>query len=212
MELLQATYETIKMSLIALFFSYLLGLPLGVLTNESDKYGLFKNKIIHSVCEVIIGFGRAVPFTILMVLTLPLTRFIVGTGIGSAACCIPLTIAATPFVGRQISQSLDQVDMWVIKAAKIDNASKLKIIVKIKIGSRLFDIVSSIGNTSIAIISYTAICGMLGGGGLGDYAITKGYYQYDWLSVAIATIIIVVIVCVFQWLFKFISRLIDWRK
>lgn len=94
MELLQATYETIKMSVLALFFSYLLGFPLGILTNETDKYGLFKNKVIHSICEVIIGFGRAVPFTILMVLTLPLTRFIVGTGIGSTACVIPLTIAA----------------------------------------------------------------------------------------------------------------------
>lgn len=212
MELLQATYETIKMSVLALFFSYLFGFPLGILTNETDKYGLFKNKIIHSVCEVIIGFGRAVPFTILMVLTLPLTRFIVGTGIGSTACVIPLTIAAVPFVGRQVSQSLDQVDFWVVRAAKIDNASKLKIILKIKVGSRLFDIVSTIGNTSIAIISYTAICGMLGGGGLGNYAIVKGYYQYDWASVAIATVIIVAIVCVFQWFFKLISRLIDWRK
>ena len=212
MELLIATYEIIKMTVISLLFAYVFGLPLGVLTNETDDSGMMKCKPLHWVCEFIIGFGRAIPFTILMVLALPLTRLLIGTGIGSTACIVPLVLAAIPFVARIVAQSLDQVDKWIIEAARLDGKSKLCIIIKIKIGSRLFDIINSIGTTSVAIISYTAICGMLGGGGLGNYAIVKGYYQYDWLSVAYSTAIIVVIVCGFQWLFRFISRLIDWRK
>lgn len=128
------------------------------------------------------------------------------------ATIVPLTIAAIPFVARTIANSLDLVENDIVEAAKIDGASNLKIALKIKLQSRLFDIISSMGLTSVAIISYTAISGMLGGGGLGNYAIIKGYYQYNWLSVLWATLIIIGIVCLFQWGFKFLSKLVDWRK
>ena len=212
MELLLATYETIKMTVIALAFSYLIGLPLGILANETSKYGLIPCKPVNFIFEILIGAGRAIPFTILMVLVLPLTRFLIGTGVGTTATIVPLTVAAVPFVARTVANSLDLVDVDMVKAAKIDNASKIKIAVKIKLGSRLFDILSSMGITSVAIISYTAISGMLGGGGLGNYAIVKGYYQYDWLCVLWATFIIIGIVCLFQWGFKLLSKLVDWRK
>ena len=212
MELLIATYETIKMTIIALFFSYLFGLPIGILTSETSKYGLIPFKPINFVCEILIGVGRAIPFTILMVLVLPLTRILIGTGVGTTATIVPLTIAAIPFVARTIANSLDLVENDIVEAAKIDGASNLKIALKIKLQSRLFDIISSMGLTSVAIISYTAISGMLGGGGLGNYAIIKGYYQYNWLSVLWATLIIIGIVCLFQWGFKFLSKLVDWRK
>lgn len=212
MELLIATYETIKMTVIALFFSYLIGLPIGILANETSKFGLIPCKPVNFVLEILIGAGRAIPFTILMVLVLPLTRLLIGTGVGTAATIVPLTVAAIPFVARTVANSLDLVDVDMVKAAKIDNASKLKIAFKIKLFSRMFDILSSMGLTSVAIISYTAISGMLGGGGLGNYAITKGYYQYEWLSVLWATLIIIGIVCLFQWFFSFLSKLVDWRK
>lgn len=212
MELLIATYETIKMTIIALFFSYLFGLPIGILTNETSKYGLIPFKPINFVCEILIGAGRAIPFTILMILVLPLTRLLIGTGVGTTATIVPLTIAAIPFVARTIANSLDLVGNDIVEAAKIDGSSNLKIALKIKLQSRLFDIISSMGLTSVAIISYTAISGMLGGGGLGNYAIIKGYYQYNWLSVLWATLIIIGIVCLFQWGFKFLSKLVDWRK
>ena len=212
MDLWKATLETLEMSILALLFSYIIGLPFGMLTNETSKNGVIPNKIIHGICEVIIGAGRAIPFTILMVLVLPLTRILVGTGVGTAATIVPLTIAAIPFVARTVANSLDMVTLDIIEAAQIDNASKIKIAVRIKLGSRLFDIIHSMGITSVAIISYTAISGMLGGGGLGNYAVVKGYYQYDWFSVLWATLIIIGIVCLFQWVFTFLSSLLDWRK
>ena len=196
---------------VSMFASYLLGLPLGIISNETRKSGLYPNVVIHAIVEFIIGLGRAIPFTILMVLALPLTRLLVGTGVGTTATIVPLTLAATPFVARLVSISLNQVEREIVEAAKIDGASKFKIIFKISIGSQLFDIIEGMGTSSVAIVSYTAISGTLGGGGLGNYAITKGYYQYDWLSVALATGVIVAIVILLQWIFRLISKAFDWR-
>lgn len=212
MELLNATLETLQMSLFSLFFSYLIGLPFGVITSETAKSKRPTVVFIHFICEVVIGAGRAIPFTILMVLVLPFTRLLVGTGVGTTATIVPLTIAAIPFVARTVANSLDLVENEIVEAAKLDGSSKIRLAIKIKLGSRLFDIISSMGLTSVAIVSYTAISGMLGGGGLGNYAIIKGYYQYDWFSVLYATLIIIAIVCLFQWGFKLLSKLVDWRK
>lgn len=211
-DLIKATLETLEMSFAALLLSYVFGLPLGILTNETSKDGLIPFKPVHFVCEILIGAGRAIPFTILMVLVLPFTRWLVGTGVGTVATIVPLTIAAIPFVARTIANSLNLVDQDIVEAAKIDGANSLKITINIKLGSRLFDIISSMGLTSVAIVSYTAISGMLGGGGLGNYAVVRGYYQYDWFSVLWSTLIIIGIVCLFQWLFSLLSRLVDWRK
>lgn len=212
MELIKATLETMQMSIISLLFSYLVGLPLGILTSETSRTGVMPQKILHFFCEIFIGAGRAIPFTILMVLVLPLTRLLVGTGVGTTATIVPLTIAAIPFVARTVANSIDLVDEEIVEASKLDGASKFRIAINIKLGSRLFDIISSMGLTSVAIVSYTAISGMLGGGGLGNYAIINGYYRYDWFSVLWATIIIIAIVCLFQWGFKLLSKLVDWRK
>lgn len=211
-DLIKATLETLEMSSLALLFSYMLGLPIGILTNETSKFGVMPLKPINFICEIVIGAGRAIPFTILMVLVLPLTRLLVGTGVGTTATIVPLTIAAIPFVARTVANSMNLVELEIVEAALIDGANKIKVSIFIKLGSRLFDIISSMGLTSVAIISYTAISGMLGGGGLGNYAIIRGYYQYDWLSVLWATLIIIGIVCLFQWGFTFLSRLVDWRK
>jgi len=211
-ELIKASLETLEMTFVSLLFSYLIGLPLGILTSETSKSGVFPNRVINFVCEIIIGAGRAIPFTILMVLVLPFTRLLVGTGVGTAATIVPLTIAAIPFVARTVANSMNLVEYEIVEAAKIDGGSNLKIAIKIKLGSRLFDIISSMGLTSVAIVSYTAISGMLGGGGLGNYAVIRGYYQYDWLSVLWATLIIIAIVCLLQWMFTLLSKLVDWRK
>ena len=210
-ELLIATGETLWMTIASLFLSYAFALPLAILTNESSPRGLFSNRILNTICNVIIGIGRAIPFTILMVLILPLTRILVGTGVGTNAVIVPLTFAAVPFVARVIEQSLNEVSKEIVEAAMVDGVGKLKIIFHIKIGSRMYDIVNSVGITSIAIVSYTAMSGAVGGGGLGSYALTHGYYRYDWLSVLWATIIIVVIVLLLQLISKCLSKIWDWR-
>lgn len=210
-DLFKATAETLWMTIASLVLSYVFALPLAILTNETTEKGLIPNRAINTACNVIIGIGRAIPFTILMVLVLPLTRILVGTGVGTNAVIVPLTFAAVPFVARVIEQSLSEVTKDIIEAAKIDGASKIKIIFKVKIGSRMYDIVNSIGITSIAIVSYTAMSGAVGGGGLGNYALTYGYYRYDWLSVLWATIIIVIIVILLQLISKALSKIWDWR-
>lgn len=210
-DLVKATLETIWMTIASLVLSYVFALPLAILTNETTQDGLIPNRAINAACNVIIGIGRAIPFTILMVLVLPLTRILVGTGVGTNAVIVPLTFAAVPFVARVIEQSLSEVTKDIIEAAKIDGASKIKIIFRVKIGSRMYDIVNSIGITSIAIVSYTAMSGAVGGGGLGNYALTHGYYRYDWLSVLWTTIIIVIIVILLQLISKALSKIWDWR-
>ena len=199
------------MTIVSLFLSYAFALPFAILTNESSPLGLFPNRILNMICNVIIGIGRAIPFTILMVLILPLTRVLVGTGVGTNAVIVPLTFAATPFVARVIEQSLNEVSKEIVEAAMVDGIGKLKIIFCIKIGSRMYEIVNSVGITSIAIVSYTAMSGAVGGGGLGSYALTHGYYRYDWLSVLWATIIIVIIVLLLQLISKCLSKIWDWR-
>jgi len=211
MELLKATGETVWMTIASLFFSYLFALPLAILTNETSKKGLIPNKPINMICNVVIGIGRAIPFTILMVLILPFTRLLVGTGVGTNAVIVPLTFAAVPFVARVIEQSLSEVTKDIVEASKVDGLSNLRIIFSIKIGSRMYDIVNSIGITSIAIVSYTAMSGAVGGGGLGSYALTYGFYRYDWLSVLWATLIIIGIVIFLQAISKGLSKIWDWR-
>lgn len=211
-ELLKATLETLEMTFASLIFGYIFAIPLAIITNETSPRGLWKNKIVHSICNIIIGIGRAIPFTILMVLVLPLTRLLVGTGVGTVATIVPLTISAIPFIARTIEQSLNLVPNEIVEASKMDGAGDLRIIFQIKMGSKLFDIVNSVGLTSIAIISYTAMSGAVGGGGLGNYALTYGFYRYDWMEVLKATAIIVAIVCIFQWGCKALSKIWDWRR
>lgn len=209
-DLLVATLETLEMTFVSLAFSYLFGLPLAFLCVETRENGLFPNKSISAALNVLIAIGRAIPFVILMVLILPFTRWLIGTGIGTTAVIVPLTVAAIPFVARVIEQELLKVDRWIIVAARVDNASKLKIMFKIKFLSILPGFVEGMGITAIAILGYTTMAGTVGGGGLGNYAIVYGFQRYNWLAVLLATTIIVVIVFLIQLLCRIFARLLKY--
>lgn len=209
-DLIKATIETLEMTFISLVFSYLLGLPIAFLFVETKRDGLFPNRYVNKILDVIIAIGRAIPFIILMVLILPFTRWLVGTGIGTVAVIVPLSVAATPFVARIIEQELIKVDHWIIVAARIDNASKLKIMLKIKFLSILPGFINGLGITAIAILGYTTMAGTVGGGGLGNYAIVYGFQRYNWLAVLFATAIIVIIVFLIQSICQLVARLLKY--
>ena len=205
-DLWMATLETIYMTIVPLIVAYLIAIPIAFICVETDFNGLFPNYFIHKILNLIIAVGRAIPFVILMIIALPFTRWLLGTGIGTTAVIVPLTICAIPFTARMIESSIKKVDYWVIVAAKVDGASKIKIMIQIEFMSVIYDIIDGIGIVAIAIIGYTTMAGTLGGGGLGNYAIVYGFQRYDWIATLCATLIIVIIVFVIQTTCQIISK------
>ena len=176
----------------------MLGIPLGVLVYATDQKGIFPNKIVNTVLGFIINSIRSVPFLILLVFILPLTRVIVGTTIGSNATIVPLVVAATPFVARMVEASLREVDEGVIEAAKAMGCSKYQIVAKVLIPEAKPSLLSGMTIAIATILGYSAMAGFVGGGGLGAIAINYGYYRYQGGMMTITVILLIVIVQIFQ--------------
>lgn len=206
--MLKATYETLYMSFLSLVISYLIALPLGSIVSETRPGGLFPNRIINFVLNRVVDIGRSIPFILLVVFLFPFTRMLIGTAIGTKAMIVPLTICAIPFEVRLIEEILSEVPYSIIEAAKIDGASNLKIIIRIKWASKVPYLVNSIGITLINIIGYSAMAGVVGGGGLGNYAIVYGFQRFNWNIIAQSVVIIVVIVCLIQIINNLLVRLL----
>ena len=209
--MLEATIETLYMSFLSLIFSWIIAMPLGSIVSETRPGGLIPNKIANFVLNRIIDIGRSVPFILLVVFLFPVTRAIVGTAIGTTAMIVPLTICAIPFEARLIEEILSEIPYSVIEAAKMDGTSKIKIIVKIKWACKLPYLVNALGITLINIIGYSAMAGVVGGGGLGNYAIIYGFQRFDWNVIAEAVLIIVAIVCTIQIINNLLVRFLLWR-
>lgn len=205
-DLLTATGETILMTFSSLAIAYIFAIPIGFIAYETAENGLFPNKLLNKITNVIIAIGRAIPFIILMVLLLPITRFIVGSGIGTKAVIFPLSVCAIPFASRMVENSLTRIDKLIVVASRIDNAPKMKIMFKIEFLYVLPDLIEGFGNTGIAILGYTTMAGTVGGGGLGNYAIVYGFQRYNWLAVFYSTIIIVLMVFAIQSICKIIAK------
>lgn len=211
-DLLVATKETLIMTFISLIIDYIISIPLAVITVETSNKGLYPNRIINKIMEGIIAIGRSIPFVILMVITLPFTRWLVGTGIGVKAVIVPLTICSIPFTIRIIETSLKEIDISLIEAAADLGANKINIITRVKLPMIKAQIVEGIGIVAISIVGYTTMAGTMGGGGLGNYAIVYGLQRYNWLAVFYATIIILVIVAIIQITCNFISKKIRRKR
>lgn len=210
-DLLQALLETMYMTFVPLCIAYVIAIPLGFICVETAKDGLYPNRIIHKISDGIIAIGRAIPFVILMILLLPLTRLLIGTGIGTTAVTVPLTICTIPFASRIIETALKKVDYWTIVASRVDGARKFKIMYRIKFLSILPEVVDGIGIVAIAILGYTTMAGVMGGGGLGNYAMVYGFYRYNWTATITATVVIIVLVFAIQSTFQAISKKIERR-
>lgn len=196
--MIQALFETIYMSFISLVVSWIIAMPIGSLVSETRPGGLFPNKVINFILNRVVDIGRSIPFILLVVFLFPFTRMLIGTAIGTKAMIVPLTICAIPFEVRLIEEILSEVPYSIIEAAKIDGASNLKIIIKIKWACKLPYLVNAIGITLINIIGYSAMAGVVGGGGLGNYAIVYGFQRFNWNVIAQAVVIIVLVVSTIQ--------------
>ena len=198
-EFLFAIWETFYVTVVATFFALLLGLPLGVLLVAGDKDGVLPlPRPVMQALNVIINLLRSIPFLILMIMAFPIARLLIGTTIGTKASIVPLVIAAFPFVARLVESSLREVNPNVIEAAQSMGASPLQIICKVMIPESIPSLISNATIAVTTILGYSAMSGIIGGGGLGKIAINYGYYRYKYLIMYAAVILLVLLVQLFQ--------------
>ena len=190
--------ETLYMTLVSTAISYLLGLPIGVLLTTSAPDGISPRPVLYRTLDVVVNILRSVPFLILMVCVLGLTRFLVGTTIGSTAVIPPLVIAAAPYVGRMVEGSLKEVDHGVIEAAQSMGATPMQIICKVMIPESIPSLLQNFTIALTTILGYSAMSGIIGGGGLGKIAIDYGFYRYKYLVMYVAVILLILLVQLFQ--------------
>ena len=192
-------WETFYATLLATLFALIIGLPLGVLLVVGEKGGVMPMPAwLLKTLNIVINILRSVPFIILMVVVMPITRLIAGTTVGTGPSIIPLVIAAFPFVARLVEGSLRELNPNIIEAAQSMGASPFQIIIKVMIPESVPSLISNFTIAITTILSYTAMSGTVGGGGLGKIAISYGYNRYQFLIMIFAVILLVVMVQVFQ--------------
>ena len=193
-----STLQTLVMVALSTLFALLIGFPLGVLLNITNRFGITPRPVFNAVLSRIIDVLRSFPFVILMIVLLPFTRLVVGTAIGTAATIIPLSIAAAPFVARITETALNEVDPGMIQAARSMGSTNWQIIYKVLIPEAMPSVASGITLTIINLIGYSAMAGTLGGGGLGDLAIRYGYQRFRTGIMLAAVVVIIVLVALIQ--------------
>lgn len=196
--IIKGTLDTLYMTLVATLFSYIIGLPLGIAVFVTDDKSILPNKIIHHVLSGVINIVRSVPFIILLIAVIPLTRIIVGTSIGVNASIVPLVLGASPFVARLVESSLKELNKGIIQAAISMGASEWQIIYKVMLPEAMPSLVIGASITTITLIGYSAMAGAVGGGGLGDIAIRYGYYRYEDKLMIVTIVLLVIIVQITQ--------------
>ena len=190
--MIQGIEETLFMVSISTLIAAIIGIPLGITLVTTSKGHILENRVINQILGTIVNIIRSIPFIILMVAIIPLTRLIAGTSIGTTAACVPLTIVAIPFLSRLVETSIRDVDFGLVEAAESMGASPLQIIRKVLLPDALPTIINNITVLIVNLIGASAMAGAIGGGGLGDIAIRYGYQRFQ-ADVMLATIIILVI-------------------
>jgi len=194
-----AIWETFYVTIIATALALLVGLPLGVILVAGSKNGVKPLPAwLMSALNVIINLLRSIPFLILMIMALPLSRVIIGTTVGTKATIIPLFVAAFPYVARLVESSIREIDPNIIEAAQSMGATPLQIITKVMIPESVPSLITNATVAITTILGYSAMSGIIGGGGLGKIAINYGYYRYKTLIMLIAVLLLIVLVVVFQ--------------
>ena len=194
-----AIWETVYVTVLSTFLAVVLGLPLGVLLVAGEKDGVLPLPTwLMQILNLIINILRSIPFLILMILVIPLTRFIVGTSVGTVASIVPLVIAAFPFIARLVETSMREVNPNIIEMAQSLGASPMQIIIKVMIPESVPSLLSNLTTAITTILGYSAMSGIIGGGGLGKIAINYGYYRYKYLIMIVAVILLILLVQIFQ--------------
>ena len=210
--LVKGIWETIYMVFLSSALSYVIGIPLGIALVVTDREGISPVPLFNKVLGLIINLLRSVPFIILLIMVLPITKFIVGKTIGSNATVVPLIIAAAPYIGRMVESSLKEVDAGVIEAAKSMGASTWQIIVKVLLPEAKPSLLVGAAISVTTILGYSAMAGFTGGGGLGDIAIRYGCYRYQSEIMIVTVVLLVILVQIFQSAGMKAASVLDKRK
>lgn len=209
--MVEGIFVTLYMTLATTFMGYVLGLPMGIALVITAPKGLRPNKIIYKVLDVVVNVVRSFPFLILLIVIQPLTRIIVGKSYGPTATIVPLTLSAAPFIARMVESSLLEVDHGVIEAAQSMGANLWTIIWKVMIGEAKTSLIVNVTIALGTILGYSAMAGIVGGGGLGDIAIRYGYYRYDSSIMWVTVVLLIVLVQLMQYIGMTISKKLDKR-
>lgn len=211
MMVVEGIFVTLYMTLATTFMGYVLGLPMGIALVITAPKGLRPNKIIYKVLDVVVNVVRSFPFLILLIVIQPLTRIIVGKSYGPTATIVPLTLSAAPFIARMVESSLLEVNHGVIEAAQSMGANLWTIIWKVMIGEAKTSLIVNVTIALGTILGYSAMAGIVGGGGLGDIAIRYGYYRYDSSIMWVTVVLLIVLVQLMQYIGMTISKKLDKR-
>ena len=207
----EATLDTLWMVAVAASLATVMGLPLGVFLATSGRGELFAAPLVNKTLGFVVNATRSTPFIILVVAIIPFTRLLVGTSIGTKAAIVPLTIAATPFVGRLIEGAIREVDQGLVEAARAMGATPLQIVRKVLVPEALPSIVLSLTLAVVSLIGFSAMVGAVGGGGLGDLGIRYGYQRFMPDVMAVVVVVLIVLVQLVQSTGDYLSRRLNKR-
>lgn len=204
--------NTLYMVIVSSFFAAILGLPMGVVLTLTGASGLKYNSGIYKTIGTIVNIGRSIPFAILMIALIPFTRLVIGTSIGTTAAIVPLTIAAAPFFARLVETALKKVDYELTEAALVMGANTKEIVQKILLPESLPMLVASFTTTVVNLIGYSAMAGLVGGGGLGKVAIQYGYQRFNASLMLVTLVLLLILVEIAEWIGKKIVRSINCKR
>ena len=208
----EGVWQTLLMTVVSTVFGYLIGLPMGVALAVTDKEGLAPNRVAYQILGFIANIVRSIPFIILLILVIPLTRLIVGKSYGTEATIVPLVLAAGPFIARMVESSINEVDAGVVEAARSMGASNWRIITRVLLVEARTSLITGAPIAIGTILGYSAMAGTVGGGGLGDIAIRYGYHRYQPDIMIVTVILLVVLVQIFQTIGMILASRLDKRK
>ncbi|MBG0749640.1 MULTISPECIES: methionine ABC transporter permease [Pectobacterium] len=211
-ELVFAFGETFTMVCISTLCAVIFGLPLGIAIYVTDRHLFWQNRFIYLVSTVLVNIIRSIPFVILLVLLLPLTQFLLGNTIGPVAAAVPMSVAAIAFYARLVDSALREVDPGIVEAAEAFGASPMRIIGTVLLPEALAGLLRGLTITLVSLIGYSAMAGIVGGGGVGDLAIRFGYYRYETEVMVVTVIALVVLVQIVQTLGDLLSRRANKRE
>nr|WP_192867656.1 methionine ABC transporter permease [Thaumasiovibrio occultus] len=209
--LTESTWETILMVFSSGLIGFAFGIPLGAALHLTKDKGLLAAPKLHHSLGIVVNIGRSIPFIILLVSIIPFTRWVIGTSIGTGAAIVPLTVAAIPFIARLVEGALLEVPSGLVEAAQAMGATPRQIIFKVLLPEALPGIINAVTITLVTLVSYSAMAGTVGGGGLGDVGIRYGYQLFDGTVMMITIVLLVILVQLIQSLGDRIVKAVDHR-
>ncbi len=205
-------FNTLYMVFTSSFFALLIGLPIGIILTITDKGHIKPHPYLYKSLELLVNIGRSFPFAILMVALIPLTRLIVGTSLGTTASIVPLTIAAAPFIARLVENNLKEVDNNILESATVMGSTTWQMVTKVLLPEAFPSLIASTTLMVINLVGYSAMAGLVGGGGLGQVAIQYGYNRFNTTIMAVTVILLIVLVQLIQWIGNFLTNQISRKR